>query len=249
MGVTSMDGFIDSKSGKVAYTYNEINDSGSIVIIAHGFKSDKTSRTGTALSKKLNEAGIPTIAFDMYGHGQSEGEMGKLTMSKAVDNALAVYDFVKKMGYKKIGLSGSSFSGMVGLIVASKRELAALSLKCPVFDYKKLWDDRVGPSGIDKWKKEGNVKIFDVEISFETYTDASKYSMCSIAGAIKAPTLVIHGSRDATVPISQAEELISCLTCEKELFVVSGADHFFQVPQHFDKMIEKSAGWFKRFLG
>ena len=243
-----MTDFLDSPSGKVAYVYNEMNDLDSIVLLTHGFKSDKNSRTCTALSEKLNKAGIPTLAFDLYGHGESEGDIENLTVSKAVDNALAVYDFAKKIGHKKIGLSGSSFSGIVSLVAASKRDIRVLSLKCPVFDYKKLWHDRLGHDGIRQWEENNFIEIFKTKVSYAAYKDASKYNMQKIASLIKAQTIVIHGDRDVTVPISQAQDLISLLQGEKKLVSIMGADHFFLLPEHFDKMIDESFKWFKTHL-
>ncbi len=241
--------FIQSDSGKVAYDFNEVNDSDRLVILTHGFKSSKASRTCTALSEKLNKFGIPTLSFDLYGHGESEGDIEHLTISKAVDNAIAVYDFAKSSGYKRIGFSCSSFSGMVGLILASKRDVRALSLKCPVFDYRKLWDSRIGKKGLEQWEKDNFIEIFKTRVSFAAYKDAKRYDMRKIAKSITVPTIVIHGDRDVTVPLAQAEELISLLSGEKKFIKVHGADHFFLLPEHFEKMISESFEWFSRHLG
>ena len=240
--------FLDTKSGRVCCLHTHVKGSPSVVILAHGYISDKESRTNTELSKRLNRAGISTIAFDMYGHGESEGDIERLTITKAVENVLAVYDFAKSKGYQKIGLSGSSFTGIVSLIAATKREFSALSLKCPVFSSKKLWDWRHGKKGIDGWRKRGYITLFGKKWRYEAYEDASRYDMERIAPSITAPTVVIHGNKDKTVPISHARNIIAHVSGEKKLVVVKGADHFFHDPKHFEQMIGTSFQWLSSHL-
>ncbi len=240
--------FLKSKSGKVCCIHSKVKGSSSVVILAHGYLSNKKSRTNVELSKKLNKAGISTLAFDIYGHGESEGDIERLTITKAVDNVLAVYDFAKSRGYKRIGLSGSSFSGIVSLIAATKREFSALSLKCPVFDSKRLWDRRHGKKKIESWRKKGYLVQFGKRWRYEAYEDASQYDMKRIASGITAPTLVIHGDKDRTVPISHAKDIINHVAGEKKLVIVKGADHFFKEPAYFGKMINASFRWLSSHL-
>lgn len=239
--------FLDSKSGRICCLHDHVEGSSSVVILAHGYTSDKESRTNTELSKRLNKAGISTIAFDMYGHGESEGDIESLTITKAVENVLAVYDFAGSR-YERIGLSGSSFSGIVSLIAATRREFSVLSLKCPVYDSKRLWDWRHGKKGIEKWKKKGAMSLFGKRWRFEAYEDASGYDMKKVVSGITAPILVIHGDRDKTVPISHAKAIASHASGEKKLIVIKGADHFFHDPGHFEQMIETSFRWLDAHL-
>ncbi|HSB47129.1 MAG TPA: alpha/beta fold hydrolase [Candidatus Bilamarchaeum sp.] len=237
-----MEEFIDSPAGKVCIDSREAGGS-SAAILTHGYHSAKESRTNTALAPILNARKISTFAFDMYGHGKSEGDISRLTVSKVVENALVVYDHVKSMGYTKIAFAASSFSGQVALISATKRPFSALALRCPVFDGRGLWDMRLGPEGIALWKRQGAIRPFGIDWKFEAYEDEAKYDMHAVAAMVEAPTVVIHGDRDATVPISQAESLIAALKCEKKLVVVRGADHFFAPEAHFREMVDATSAW------
>lgn len=232
--------FVDSEAGKVAFNYNNAGDS--VVIMGHGYLSDKNSRTNTRLAELLNGQGISTISYDLYGHGESEGEMERLTVSRAVENLLAVHDFAKGR-HSQIGLTGSSFTGIVSLIAATKRSFDVLSLKCPVFDSKRLWDERYGEDGLKKWKEDGYVTPFAKKWCYEAYEDACTYDMEKIVPMIKAPVLVIHGDRDTTVPMWHAESIIRLASGEKKLVVVKGADHFFKDENQFNEMIQTSLSW------
>jgi pimeloyl-ACP methyl ester carboxylesterase len=238
---------IGSGSGKVAFIHHKVSDD-CVVILGHGYLSNKESRTNTALAERLNRAGISTISYDMYGHGESEGDIEQLTVSKVVENVIAIYDHAKSEGYSRIGLSGSSFTGIVSLIAASRRDFAVLSLKCPVFDSKRLWDSRHSPEGIRRWKETGFIEAFGNRWGYGAYEDASGYDMEDIASGITAPVLVIHGDKDVTVPIQHARDIISHVKGEKELLIVEGADHFFRDPAHFETMISKSFEWLSRHL-
>ncbi len=241
--------FVNSKAGKVCCNYNETPNCNSVVIISHGYLSNKNSRTGVALAEKMNAAGVSTLALDLYGHGESEGDIEHLTLSKAVENVRAVYAFAKSKNYKKIGLVGSSFSGAVSLIVASMLPFDVLSLKCPVFDYTKLWSDRLGHHGIEKWKMEGFVTLFEKKVRFGAFEDAKTYDMNSIGQSITAPTLVIHGDRDTTVPLSHPQGIIASIASkDKKLVIVKGADHFFISPLHFKQLVEESSEWLINYL-
>lgn len=233
---------IDSKSGKVAFTHNKAG-ADSVVILGHGYLSSRNSRTNQKLVELLNKEGISTIAFDMYGHGESEGDIERLTVSRVVDNVVAVYDFAKSEGYNKIGLSGASFTGIVSLIAATKRDFTVLALKCPVFDSKKLWDDRHGQEGVKRWKEQGYVKPFEKKWYFEAYEDALQYDMEELAAGISIPTLVVHGDKDVTVDISHAKDIIRCISGEKKLVIIEGADHFFRNERHFSMMVDESVQW------
>lgn len=238
--------FLDSEHGKVCALISQAGKS--VVILAHGYLSDKNSRTNQALAKLLNEAGISTISFDVYGHGESEGDVEHLTISKAASSMLAVYDYAESK-FEKIGMCGSSFTGSVTLIAASKRNPDALALKCPVFMPKELWDFRHGEKGISEWKNKGYVETWGSKWYFDAYEDAKQYDMRAIAASIKAPTLVVHGNKDVTVPISQAENLVFGLASEeKRLLEINGADHFFKDEKHFSLMATSISGWFSDHL-
>ena len=238
--------FLDSEHGKVCAQVSEAGESA--VVLAHGYLSDKGSRTNQELAKLLNSAGISAVSFDVYGHGESEGDVERLTVSKAVSSMLAAFDLAKSR-FGKIGLCGSSFTGSVTLIAASKRNPEAIALKCPVFMPKELWDWRHGEKGIAEWKNKGYVETWGSRWHYEAYEDACGYDMRAVASSLKAPTLVVHGDKDVTVPLSQAENLVFSLGSEeKRLLEIKGADHFFKDENHFSLMSESIAGWFSGHL-
>src|SRR5436309_10497150 len=134
------------------------NGSDRLAVLCHGFLSNKNSHTNKTLTELLVPQGIATFRFDFFGQGESEGPFERITVSLAVSQALAALDLMHSKSYRKLALVGSSFGGLVSLVVAAKlsshppapgdttrcnqeqrvprrapsRSLSCLALKCPV---------------------------------------------------------------------------------------------------------------------
>jgi len=65
---------------------------------------------------------------------------------------------------------------------------------------------------------------------------------------VKAPTLLIVGSRDVPV-IPLNEDAFAQLRCAKKLEIVPGASHLFEEPGTLEVVSRLAASWFNRYLG
>jgi dienelactone hydrolase len=64
---------------------------------------------------------------------------------------------------------------------------------------------------------------------------------------VDAPTLLIVGSLDYDVMQLNKEAYIQ-LECEKKFEVIEGASHLFEEPGMMEKVCEKAASWFEKYL-
>ncbi len=213
-----------------------------IIILCHGFSTSKDSFTNTRLEKILNENGISTFRFDFFGHGESEGKFEDITVSEAVDDIQNAVKLLKESGYKKIGLVGSSFSGMASLLLASKiDDLYVMALKSPVSDYMGLIIARSNQEEIKAWKEKGLIDITGahgekLKLRYSFFEDSKKLSGFKSALQIKIPTLIVHGNRDETVPVEQSIKTASLIkSCRLEM--IEGGDHLYSDPKHFEQML------------
>jgi len=69
----------------------------------------------------------------------------------------------------------------------------------------------------------------------------------SALARVRAPTLLIVGSRDPTV-LELNRAALAELRCEKELAIVPGASHLFEEPGTLEEVIELAAAWFSGHL-
>ncbi|MDO8554055.1 MAG: alpha/beta hydrolase [Candidatus Micrarchaeota archaeon] len=239
--------FFNSKSGRVCGILKKY--SGNVaVIICHGLTSSKDSKTGTALRNTLIDDGITTLSIDLYGHGESEGTMEQLTVSKSVESVVGAYEYLKQNGYDKISLVGSSFSGSVCIVAATLLDLSAMVLKCPVFDYAELLRYRLKEHGVETWKKDGKIEVYQTILGYGIYEDATNLNIKELARKVTCPTLFIHGAGDKMVPPSHSEEAYKMIhSKEKKLYIIRGADHFFIHEKHFNEVIKEAHDWLVKF--
>ncbi len=228
-----------------------------IVLLIHGFMSNKDSDTNLTLTKRLVEKGIATLRFDLFGHGESDGPFQKLTLSACLDQVFGMIDWIKKKGYEKIGMVGSSFGGLIAIHAASQfpLDLASLALRCPVSNYPSIWQSRLGGEGITRWKNEGVLSfIFDdkkAQLEYGYYEDLLRHDTYRAAARIKTPTLIVHGDADEDVPADQSIRLFDTLRLvndKKQLNLMPGADHGFSKETDFEKMIQQILSWITRSM-
>jgi len=214
----------------------------SIVVMSHGFTSSKDSRIYAELQEMLNKAGMGTLRYDYYGHGESDGNFEDITLQKAFASIDAAVAMVKRKGDYRIGLLGASFGGLLSILKASldPDKVNALALKSPVTDLVEFWKNRVGESGIEKWKGEGVLHYddlgekYDLKYGFweamQGYHDkVPKFAEMKI----KCPSLVVHGDADVVVPIGPSRKFAELIGAK--FHVVEGADHAYSNKEHYEE--------------
>lgn len=215
-----------------------------IIIIAHGFSSSKNSANFIKMSDEFDKKGISTFRIDFYGHGESEGDFAKITISEAVDDILQAIKFLKDNGYSRIGLIGSSFGGIASIMVASKiNDLFALALKSPVSDYREVQEIKLTEKGLENWKNKGweyyvNREEEKLRLNYTFVEDFKNNIAYNVASLIKIPTLIVHGDKDNVVPVKQSMKT-SKLIKNCRLKIIKDADHIYTNIDHAKKMIEE----------
>lgn len=239
--------FQNSKGSKLVGIIDEAGNKNDIVIMAHGFSSNKNTKNFVRLAGMLEKEGIPSFRFDFYGHGESGGLFENITISEAVDDILQAISYIKGLGYKKIGLLGSSFGGISSIIAASKtKDLSFLALKSPVSDYWALEKSRYSEEELESWKKIGYRDYIDdgkhMKLNYSFITDFENHNAYAVAKKITIPTLIVHGNLDNDVPYSQSIKLAKCLP-NSELVIIEGADHRYTNEIYAQQMLNASFGF------
>ena len=206
------------------------------VVLCHGLFGFKDSVTNRALSRLLTERSLTTLRFDFFGHGASEGTLQDLLLTTLIGQTEAALDVMRAQGVSEIGLFGSSFGGLVALLVAARiRSLKALALRCPLADLPELLRQRYGRVAVELWRRVGTVPPSIAQVPFHSRFYA-------------APTLVVHGSQDELVPLTQVQRIYRSIHTERNLELIPGADHRFSRPADFSRMTERLASWLVRHV-
>ncbi|MCS7280498.1 MAG: alpha/beta fold hydrolase [Desulfobacterota bacterium] len=204
------------------------------VILSHGLLSSKNSIKYVEASERLKDYGLISVRFDYHGCGESGGKIEETSLTKRIENLKKVLDFAvsdPKVDKKRIGILGSSFGGTTALVLASKdKRIKVLALLATPY--------KLG----EKTSEVSKVQFHD---SF--FQDFSKYDILSSAGSVSF-CLLVHGQKDETVPVEQAETIFERLRPPKKLEIIEGADHTFSDPNHRKMVIDLTCQWFQEHL-
>ena len=217
-------------------------DTKPVIILCHGMGTGKDALTCLNLEKTLNKGGAATFRFDFFGHGESIGDLGDLTLSEAVNNIFGALDFLKNRGYRDIGLFGASFGGAAAILAASRsKDFYALALKSPVSDYFEREIEKRGEKKIKEWKNAGYIVLkkwdgSEYRRKYDFFEDLKRNKGYLEARNIRIPTLIIHGDNDQEINIQQSKKL-SRVIKKSRLEIFKGADHKYSRPKDFGRMI------------
>lgn len=225
-----------------------------VAVLCHGFLSSKTSSTNNALTRMLTGHGIATFGFDFFGQAESEGPFDQITTTLAVEQANTAIDLMRKNGFRRIGLMGSSFGGLVSILTAARRaDLACLALKCPVVDFAEELRLEFGTDGMAQWKATDTIPNImggpdRIKLRYAFYEDCLRQIAYIPAESITAPTVIVQGDQDEHVPLHQSRQLYEALRVKKHLEMLPGADHQFTKGPDFTRMTKVIADWLTNHL-
>jgi len=220
-----------------------------IMIIVPGFGSNKNKPNYLVMVDELNKLLVSSFRFDVYGHGESEGNFEDITISEAVDDILQAIAFLQKKGYSRIGLIGSSFGGISSIMAASKiKDLVCLALKSPVSNYIDRTKYILTEEKILDWKTKGyRIDEDGNSVNYTFFEDFDKNNGYKAAKFINIPTVIVHGDADESVPYAQSVKLVSLLQ-NGVLITVHGANHRYTNPEHAKQMIQAISNFVKRYV-
>jgi uncharacterized protein len=247
--------FHDNRGHRVAAVLSRPEDrTNTIVILCHGFLSNKNSTTNKTLTRLLNDRGIATYRFDFFGQGESDGCFEDITTTLAVGQATAAIDDILTMGFKTIGLVGSSFGGLVAILTAARRQdVACLALKCPVVDFAEELRLEFGPDEMARWQATDTIPNImggseRVRLKYRLYEDCLPQAAYGPATGMTTPTLIVQGQKDELVPLHQSQQLFDLLRGPKRMDLLPEADHQFTRAEDFHAMTTSITEWLATHL-
>ena len=202
-----------------------------LAIVLHGFTSNKEKQHTLAACDAMRQAGIATLRFDLYGHGESGGEFKNHTLYKWISNTLAAISYAQSLDFvTDIYLSGHSQGGLTAALVGGMAPdlVKGLILRAPAFM-------------IPRCAREGSMLGFtfdplcipDEMHIFKELTLGGNYVRVAqtihVEEAIDrfpGPVLLIHGDEDDLVPVEESREAARRYR-QCQLNVIPGETHHF----------------------
>jgi pimeloyl-ACP methyl ester carboxylesterase len=219
-------GDIENAAGETldySYTENTAGDDAGIVVIGHGVTGNKDRPWARTLAAVLSEAGFATLRLSFSGNGGSGGRFVDSCPTKESGDLAAVLDVVHG---RPITYVGHSMGAAVGVLRAAvdPRITRLVSLAGMVdthaFVERKFAD--LTPDEDCMWA------LPECPYSRSFLDDMTGVgSVAPLAARIDVPWLLVHGTADTVVPISESRRIAALAGDRARLHEITGCDHVF----------------------
>jgi dipeptidyl aminopeptidase/acylaminoacyl peptidase len=201
------------------------------IITCHGLYSSKDSEKYVVIARRFSREHLAVLRFDFRGCGESAGWLEETSLTGRIEDLEDALDFVQEQGYERVGVMGSSLGGTVAILTAAKdKRVEALVTWATPYHLDELFRGE---------KIEGSEKLRH---------DFGKYDLVKAVKKLYCPVLIVHGSRDEQVPLSQAEVLYENANEPKDFQIIKGGDHRLANLSHRRRAVELTLDWFKKYL-
>lgn len=231
------------------------------VIMVHGITVDKNEGgIFVRTAKKLCKSGFVVLRFDFRSHGESEGNSLDLSIAGELSDLEASIEFMKSLGFERIGLLAASFGGPISISYAAhKKDIECMILWNPILDYKSIFFEPKTQWGRKYFSKEkmkemdktGKIFIGSKKFAVEKklFEEMKKINIPKIMRKIKCPTLIIHGNKDTYVPYEDSRKYYGLISAFSKLEIIKNAEHgFHNNPKHEKQVITLSLQFLKKWL-
>ena len=221
-----------------AYISKELKEESKILITIHGGLSsaEKSYKMCSRFSEKFPEFIIISLDF-------SPSPIGR----KDVDEAVKLINWIKTQNPKEVDLLGKSYGGYIALMAATKTHFNSLIIiGAPTEPKKMLEFINKNPQKFQKWKEsiEASRRLCKINKIPEEKC-MQELSPVQKASSIDERLLIIHGTKDTTVPITQALYLIEALIKNKKKDFTA---YIYPATHDIDPLQGRSYNIIKEFL-
>jgi dienelactone hydrolase len=232
----------------------DVNRKSPAVVMYHGFTGQRieSHRLFVKMARRLMADGIAALRFDFRGSGESEGDFRDMTISGEIDDALAAIDFLcgqPEVDTNRLGVLGLSMGGCVAASVAGRGpSLKTLVLWSAVAQVAELFQHGTGQEKIAEWRRVGEIDLGGLMLGVGFLDDLPRIDPLKNLSQFKGASLIIHGSEDAVVPVTEAHVYHKHLGDRSTLHIIDGADHTFNRSDWEQDVIDTTVRWLKREL-
>jgi pimeloyl-ACP methyl ester carboxylesterase len=211
-----------------------------------GFNSDMAGTKAVALDEWAANNGRACIRFDYSGHGISGGAFRDGTISRWLEESLAVFERFTKGPQIVVG---SSMGGWLALLLARELKrrgvaLTALVLIAPAPDFTEalMWANfppdvktQIETEGV--WMRPSSYGE-PYPITRALIEDGRKHLLLGSAIDVGCPVRILQGAKDDDVPWQHAFELVHRLPADDVvLTMIQDGDHRLSRPQDIARLI------------
>ena len=248
-----------------------------VVVGLHGFKGFKDWGFWPEIGRRFAAAGLTLVTFNMSGSGvEDDGDrftdldgFAGNTISRELDDVGRILEAVTTReiplggsDVRRIGLLGHSRGGGVALLRAARDPRVGSVVTWNAVARFCRWDDET----VARWREEGFLSIPNsrtgqiLRLGREFLADLDAHGDALVpavaARRLEAPLLVIHGTRDETIPVEDAEQIVRAAgPGVAQSALIPGGTHTFGAVHPFtgstpelDLALDRTVAWFRDTL-
>ncbi len=217
-----------------------------------GFKSDMGGTKAIALDQWAGAHSRACARFDYSGHGELGGKFVDGTISRWLEESIAVFDACCDGPQV---LVGSSMGGWLALLLAREirrrpepagsASLAGLVLIAPAVDFTEELMWKRFPASVKReiettgvWMRPSQYSEEPYEITAGLIADGRRHLLLGGLIEIGCPVRILQGVEDPDVPWRHAVELVSRLAQDDVvLSLVKDGDHRLSRPEDVERLL------------
>ena len=159
------------------------------------------------LAKPLHAAGYALLFFDARNHGRSDGDTFSSLPRFAEDLEHAV-DWLRALpgvDASRVGVIGHSVGAAAALLLAARRNDLAAVVTLAAFSHPATMMRRwLRSKRIPYWPLGAYILYYVQRVIGHRFDELAP---CRSIREVNCPVLLVHGSEDETVPVSEAQEI------------------------------------------
>lgn len=240
------------------YGYQQNGIKKPIVVFAHGFKGFKDWGHFNMVMQHFIKNGCAFVKFNFSHNGGTVEQpidfpdleaFGNNNYTKELADIRSVVDWVEnnqeisteEVDVNQIYLIGHSRGGGISVIAANEdTRIKKLICWAPVSDLVNRYNEKQ----LDEWKDAGVLYVSNArtgqqmpmyyQMVEDTLKNSARFSIEKAANELSIPHLIIHGTADEAVSVSEGAK-IHRWNVGSELMVVEGASHTFGAVHPYQK--------------
>lgn len=225
-------------------------------VFLHGFAGSRVEahRLFVKAARQLAETGIASLRFDFRGCGESEGELGNMSVTEEIRDAVRAFDFFRRhrgIDVRRLGLLGFSLGAALAFCLARRRpRVKCLALWSPLAQLQNLFTLPTGfkQREIRQWISDGHIAYRGEKLGGQWLMDLAWHDPLKDAAAFKGKALIVRGEKDRATPLGQARLYQQRLGSRARLYVIPGADHSFNRPEWESEALSATVQWLRKEL-
>ncbi len=219
-------------------------------LVAHCFTCSKDLLSLTRLSHALSDHGWAVLRFDFTGIGSSEGEFGNPDFRSNVGDVIAAARHLRDHFAAPTLLLGHSVGGAAVLAAAEQlpevRAVATLNTPLEPEQAPRLFGgawENARRNGFAELSIAGR----PFRVTAEFFEHLSRERMERAVRELSRPLLVMHGTADALVPVTNGERLFLAAQQPRSFVAVDGGDHLLSRREDAVFVASVVASWASRY--